>query len=418
MYRLRKVSDLVGPNHNELENQEIYFAQPDSLNDPMEGFRNFFWSGDLIIWRNLFRHYLLCLENTYILTMLVPDDRPLTSDDISIFLNDSKLPSDSYREMYRKTCERFFQYPKMTSYMDYLASRKTPVDRDELYVHLTTIHMVALESVIESLMEHKIVPPEALSGIIREWPIDAYLDALFKLDAEQEKNNAIIKAIFAAQKRMFEERNLRLAYNQADSPQREKKLFILSEFSNEYLNQITNLTFPGAYVACFMKECTNAVIWSLYGNEAKGVCLKFRTTELAGHHSIVLNCVVGAGSRRTETGFETNYIRNDQSFEFQKVVYDKKFPSTDFFRSLGVLPLPQLMSQWYTDSDGSISQCAKHMESAATQLEWRKEYWKVFEESLLIKTKDWEKEDEYRIVLADIGGNSSGKRKSESEIQV
>ena len=250
MYRLRKVSDLVGPNHNELENQEIYFAQPDSLNDPMEGFRNFFWSGDLIIWRNLFRHYLLCLENTYILTMLVPDDRPLTSDDISIFLNDSKLPSDSYREMYRKTCERFFQYPKMTSYMDYLASRKTPVDRDELYVHLTTIHMVALESVIESLMEHKIVRPEALSGIIREWPIDAYLDALFKLDAEQEKNNAIIKAIFAAQKRMFEERNLRLAYNQADSPQREKKLFILSEFSNEYLNQITNLTFPGAYVAC------------------------------------------------------------------------------------------------------------------------------------------------------------------------
>ena len=62
------------------------------------------------------------------------------------------------------------------------------------------------------------------------------------------------------------------------------------------------------------------------------------------------------------------------------------------------------MSEWYTDSDGSISQCAKHMESAATQLEWRKEYWKVFEESLLIKTKDWEKEDEYRIVLADIGG--------------
>jgi hypothetical protein len=39
--------------------QEIYFAPPENLNDPMEGYKDVFWSGDLIAWRNLLRHYLL-----------------------------------------------------------------------------------------------------------------------------------------------------------------------------------------------------------------------------------------------------------------------------------------------------------------------------------------------------------------------
>jgi hypothetical protein len=42
----------------ELENQEIYFASPQKLNDPMEGFKDIFWRGDEIIWANLLRHYL------------------------------------------------------------------------------------------------------------------------------------------------------------------------------------------------------------------------------------------------------------------------------------------------------------------------------------------------------------------------
>jgi hypothetical protein len=60
-YRFRRISSLIG-EFKKLENQSIYFAEPDSLNDPMEGFRDMYWSGDYIVWKNLFRHYLLCLE--------------------------------------------------------------------------------------------------------------------------------------------------------------------------------------------------------------------------------------------------------------------------------------------------------------------------------------------------------------------
>lgn len=39
LFRLRKTESLLG-SHQELENQEIFFASPDELNDPLEGFLN------------------------------------------------------------------------------------------------------------------------------------------------------------------------------------------------------------------------------------------------------------------------------------------------------------------------------------------------------------------------------------------
>jgi hypothetical protein len=62
-YRFRSVDALLG-ERAELDSQEIYFASPAELNDPMEGFKDLYWQGDEIVWRNLIRHYALCLLNT------------------------------------------------------------------------------------------------------------------------------------------------------------------------------------------------------------------------------------------------------------------------------------------------------------------------------------------------------------------
>jgi hypothetical protein len=67
-YRFRNINNLLG--FEELQKQTIYFAPPEDLNDPMEGFRNLFWSGDKIVWKNLFKHYLLCLEHVSLLLIL------------------------------------------------------------------------------------------------------------------------------------------------------------------------------------------------------------------------------------------------------------------------------------------------------------------------------------------------------------
>jgi hypothetical protein len=61
-YRFRSIRSLLG-EHQELQNQSIFFASPEQLNDPMEGFRDIYWHGDTIAWNNLFRHYLICLTH-------------------------------------------------------------------------------------------------------------------------------------------------------------------------------------------------------------------------------------------------------------------------------------------------------------------------------------------------------------------
>ena len=81
MYRFRKIEKILG-KHEELEKQEIYFSDITSLNDPLEGFRECFWSGDLVVWKNLLRHYLLCLEHVVILAyvkeeLFTPEDIPV-----------------------------------------------------------------------------------------------------------------------------------------------------------------------------------------------------------------------------------------------------------------------------------------------------------------------------------------------------
>ena len=46
-YRFRSIDNLLGEKYNELENQSIYFASPNQLNDPMEGFKDLVFNGDV-----------------------------------------------------------------------------------------------------------------------------------------------------------------------------------------------------------------------------------------------------------------------------------------------------------------------------------------------------------------------------------
>ena len=61
-FRFRSIDALLDKYH-ELEKQTIYFASPEELNDPMEGFRDIVWRGDKIVWINLLRHYASYLNH-------------------------------------------------------------------------------------------------------------------------------------------------------------------------------------------------------------------------------------------------------------------------------------------------------------------------------------------------------------------
>ncbi len=79
IYRFRSTDALLG-DRAELEKQEIYFAPPKQLNDPLEGYKDLFWKGDLITWKNYLRHYVLCLMQAILLTLENGADYQITED--------------------------------------------------------------------------------------------------------------------------------------------------------------------------------------------------------------------------------------------------------------------------------------------------------------------------------------------------
>src|SRR5882724_13531801 len=106
VYRFRSTSALLG-DFRELENQEIYFASPQELNDPMEGFKDIFWRGDEIIWANLLRHYLLCLMQAVLMAIKYGPGHQFVDHYIPVLLTDQGLVPSS-RTIFEEICAKFF----------------------------------------------------------------------------------------------------------------------------------------------------------------------------------------------------------------------------------------------------------------------------------------------------------------------
>ena len=118
-------------------------------------------------------------------------------------------------------------------------------------------------------------------------------------------------------------------------------------------------------------------MWAQYGNGHKGACLIFEDS---------LN-------------LEPNEYRMT---DFLGVRYGFRPLDTDAFRSIGAGTVAEIMETWYTDQDGNRSKCASHIGCKDAETDWKESYWDNFLRTITTKTKDWEYEQEYRIILYDI----------------
>ena len=60
-YRIRTIDSLLD-KYKELENQEVFFYLFYKLNDPMEGFMDFIFKGDEVVWKSLITHFVFCFQ--------------------------------------------------------------------------------------------------------------------------------------------------------------------------------------------------------------------------------------------------------------------------------------------------------------------------------------------------------------------
>jgi hypothetical protein len=395
LYRFRPIERLL--QKNELQNQEIFFAKPEHLNDPMEGFRDVFWKGDEIVWRNLLRHYLLCLERAFSLLIVRREDCPFGWDEIPVFNYGDTSVSPQHRAKQEEIIEAFLSEDAVKSLIQALAARTLPIRRNELAAHLRGLHLFAL-SVIRHCYEKdnaeqfETLNPTAFAKVKDALqPVTKSVEALVQMENDHPINEFQIDAFYASQQQLSAELDFISLYNEALNPRMNNRNFVFLTFCGEYVKKLEALVYPNWYAACFMRECRDASIWGTYGCNHTAVCLKFKVTDTDGKPSIRLKRQYGFSGDQILYGF--------MSHTFEEIVYESNHLPVDFFRSLGRQPIPTLRRYWYTDRDGNRSPCGDDIFKA--EQAWRDKYWAAFAHGITRKLKDWSNEQEYRLILRD-----------------
>jgi hypothetical protein len=137
----------------ELEKQTIYFAEPKSLNDPMEGITDPFWDGDEILWANLLRHYALSLIS-YLATWLSTKSDKLPESRISAALTAEDLPTDPFRVIYREFQSDFSSAINVTDLAKSLGKGGVPLRRERLTALLFSVHQTAVSHAFRVFKKH------------------------------------------------------------------------------------------------------------------------------------------------------------------------------------------------------------------------------------------------------------------------
>ena len=400
-YRFRSSKYLLCEPFRELERQTIYFSSPEQLNDPMEGFRDIVWCGDSIVWANLLKHYVFCLHQAYLLFKIIGQDKRLGSEHIPILGRWDDFPTPQLNELFDETWKKSQDELGLSGFCDRMESEKRKIRRDELLLYLRYIHLEIFSRIQRVWVEHGLAPEEELTQLASKFrkpkpTANELLELATLAEAEIESFSEVMS--FASRRvsegqRLSHEYHLRDAFS--ETLERNQQ-FLLMDFPRLYVERLDKLLCPEWYAACFSKSFRNPSMWSHYGNGHKGVCLIFDTSDTTNGSSLD---TYRLPRNRVNSGGPSKEVREHFSMQFSDINYSARPVTIDFFGNIGVLPLPSLMRLWYTDEGGNVSGCAAHFSTNNGEDSWRERHWEDFLSDITSKSKDWEYEQESRLIL-------------------
>lgn len=316
LYRLRSTRHLLG-DYSELRDQYIYFAKPDELNDPMEGFRDIVWQGDDIVWINLFRHYISCLNLTVSLVVLQGSEVTITPNDIPIEGLAGEHSSPMETTILDELCTVVFERCRLHQLIHDLSSSNRPVRRDELLTYLKSIHLDTIDEIQKIHVRYRLTtksgPPRVL---VDPSKLTAKIPRLIqRLYGEQpDITESVIASLFSKSNLLSDNMNLMKKYDThkqnhglKNSEQLNRELIFL-DFPKAYVSQLIRILYPKWYVACFLEDCTSSSVWGHYGDNHKGAALIFNTCNDSkeGNYILDLRHVLRHGKFTSLTGLLYN----------------------------------------------------------------------------------------------------------------
>ncbi|MFK3941961.1 DUF2971 domain-containing protein [Pseudomonas monteilii] len=393
LYRFRTADRLLGTEATkckdaipgELEKLEIYFAPPEQLNDPLEGYKEIYWSGDEIVWKNFFRHYLLVLairswQCDASVRLGVPLPKELPTDKFPGNLAPELLAAYTEMDMLLNSSD------VIQGYIKAFARNENKHYRPEVAFYLATLHTRFLSIVLFVNNKHGLsgsyeieIPVDPLGDADLHWQAISNIEAYDgkSRDTQSYEKIALLRSTF----------EIKTAHVMPGYDQGARDL--ITAFAPRYLDQIEYLMHPQWYVACFMKECKNSAIWGSYGDNHRGICLKYRVLGEAPYMNMEMNRPAGLG--------RNGVIYSFQNMPFKEVFYNRDYTEIDFFKFLGNVPNAALGGFWYDDGQGNLSTKSEWFKTDSTKL--RDEHRANIDLSLTSKLPQWESEQEYRLIL-------------------
>lgn len=392
MYRFRTVEGLLG-KYKELENQEIYFASPEELNDPMEGLRDVFWQGDEIIWKNFIINYTKSLEKIFALAIIVNESKKITADDIQVSRELLTTYSSKNEEIRNEISNEVFKVKFVSELPNNLSKRNLPIRRSELLSHLQILHQFILNSISKIYFKNGLIIKPIFSQNLDDFEQllnnSPSLPEIINL-IEKENPGKVGESFFEMINLYAQSNNLRMRFINSDMETGSNAFFIISEFPNKFITKLENEIYPKWYSASFLESNKNSAVWGHYGDNHKGICLEYETILEDG------NTILNLG---TEYGYSSEPIIGMRPHIFNKIEYHNKHIEIDFFRTMGRLRKFEINKLWYKDYQGNISVCASHFETKEKEEIWRENYWESYNNSLKIKLKEWDYEKEHRLIV-------------------
>ena len=393
-YRFRSIDSLLA-KHRELEEQTIYFASPEELNDPMEGLRDIVWSGDKIVWTNFFKHYVFCLNRCYFLLNVTQHPRKLETTDLPILERWDQIRIPIEQVLFDDIWERFCNLPHIQEIIEALANTRRKIRYREIASYLGCIQTYGfLDEIQKSYINNKLIPVFPISQLSEEPSQAVGMEMLLNgiKQCEEYENEHVLDDISQIAVELLDDVRLTIEYRTRNFPSKILEVFnrinqtTMLDFPRIYVEQLDRLLWPKWYTACFTGSYHDSSVWANYADGHKGACLIFEAVESDHSNSLKLNQ-------------KTN--NNSITLPFRELNYADRPGEIDFFRTICRMTIATLKELWYTDQDGNLSECAVHIESKSDEAAWKELYWNNFFRDVTFKTKDWRYEQEYRLILDD-----------------
>ena len=353
------------------------------------------------MWTNLLKHYVHCLHWMYLLCLTIGDLRKIQAKDLPITSGWDESPTPQAAELFSVIWDKVYEELSLAALIERIVEWRSKVRRTELIFYLETLHFQCLDKIQEIYIERGLLGEEARSpqtNTSTRFSLTEhnFFELMSKAESEHKGFSDIM---FFITSQMRNKRSLEYKFNLRSIPAgpaiRNKQL-LLMDFPAMYVDQLDRLLWPEWYVACFSRNYQNSSMWANYADGHKGVCLIFETADADGKNTLELKRVTGW------SGSATGKLKEHWSFvpvEFLNVKYAEKPGEIDFFNNIAMLPLDTAMSSWYTSEEGIVSKCAFHITSGIELDSWRKSHWDLYEQNTMGKSKDWEFEQECRLLL-------------------